>query len=249
MSRSRAFTLLALLAVSLMLVVLPAATSAQETAVVEDFATETLGSAPTTFSTPIGFWSIGTDGVDTKPVLFEDGTQWAGSQTATSLATQAQALYGDRWHQFTDELPGTAYFPIAISKSVPNFTQGTIITRAAIVGGDIDQEIGIVFNYQPNGDYMALRLDADEGAMKLYQWVQGQPTALKIVENVPAALARWHDLQVTVSTGGTHVAGSLDGAQFLDVDITTPIAGQVGVWSKTDSVAVFNSFSVDPNAQ
>ena len=63
-----------------MLVVLPAATSAQGTAVVEDFATETLGSAPTTFSTPIGFWSIGTDGVETRPVLFEDGTQWDGSQ-------------------------------------------------------------------------------------------------------------------------------------------------------------------------
>lgn len=230
--------------------VLPGAAAAQSTsAIVEDFTEEKIGTAPTSFATPIGFWSIGTNGVDTKPVLFEDGTQWAGSQTANNLESQARALYGDRWHQFADELPGTSYFPIALFKKVPNFTEGTIVTRFAIVGGDIDTEAGILFNYQPNGDFIALRMDADESSLKLYQWTEGQQTALRVVENVPASLARWHDLQLTVASGGTHVAGALDGQPFLDADLTDPISGQVGTWSKTDSVVVFNTFTVDPSAQ
>ena len=132
---------------------------------------------------------------------------------------------------------------------MPNFTEGTIVTRFAIVGGDIDTEAGILFNYQPNGDFMALRMDADESSLKLYQWAQGQQTALRIVENVPAELARWHDLQLTVDSSGTHVAGALDGQPVLDADLTEPISGQVGTWSKTDSVVVFNTFTVDPSAQ
>src|SRR5205085_6533681 len=55
----------------------------------EDFTTQTIGTDPANFSTPVGFWSIATaDG--TKPVLFEDGTRWAGSQAANNFASQAQ---------------------------------------------------------------------------------------------------------------------------------------------------------------
>jgi hypothetical protein len=217
--------------------------------IVEDFTEERLGAAPTSFSTPTGFWSIGTNGVDSKPVLFEDGTQWQGSQTANTLSSQARALYGDRWNEFIDDLPGTAYFPIALFNKAPNFTGGTVAARLATVGGDIDQDAGIVFNYQPNGDMMAIRLDSLENNMKLYQWVQGQPSVLKLAENVPTAMARWHDLAVAVSNGGMHVDGSLDGFKFIDADLATPVSGQVGVWAKTDTVVLFDSFTVDPSGE
>jgi hypothetical protein len=216
--------------------------------VVEDFTEESLGIAPTSFTTPTGFWSIGTNGQDTKPVLYEDGTQWEGSQTANTLASQARALYGGRWNEFVDDLPGTAYFPIAVFNKVPNFSGGIVTARLATVGGDIDQDAGVLFDYQPNGDMMALRMDSQENNLKLYQWVQGQPTVLKLAENVPAALARWHDVSVTVSNGGTHVSGSLDGQKFIDADVGTPISGQVGAWAKSDTVVLLDSFTVDANA-
>src|SRR6266516_2268481 len=88
--------------------------------VVEDFTQEKLGTPPTSFTTPTGFWSMGTNGQDAKPVLYEDGTQWEGSQTANTLASQARALYGDRWNEFVDDLPTTAYFPIAVFNKVAN---------------------------------------------------------------------------------------------------------------------------------
>jgi len=235
---------------ALLSTILTTPTAAQtQGAISTDFTSETVGSNPQSFSTPVGFWSIATNGVDNKPLLFEDGTQWAGSQTASNFTSQAQAVYGSRWNEFIDDLPGTAYFPIAVFNAAPNFTGGTITTRLATVGGNLDQDVGIMFNYQPNGDMMAIRIDTLESNVKLYQWVSGQPTVLKLASNVPAAMARWHDLSVVVSNGGTHVVGILDGLKFLESDLSAPVSGGVGAWAKSDTVVLFDSFSVDPNAQ
>src|SRR5215467_13786776 len=128
--------------IALAMLLLPSAASAQtSTAVTEDFTEERVGAAPTSFSTPIGWWSIGTNGVDTKPVLFEDGTRYSTATQTNSLAAQAQAqAQGQNLHQLSDSSAALAYYPIAIFNKVPNFTQGTIVTRFAIVGGDLDTE-------------------------------------------------------------------------------------------------------------
>jgi hypothetical protein len=229
----------------------PVTAAAQATsAVAEDFTEEQIGAAPTSFNTPIGWWSIGTNGTDSKPVLFEDGTRYSAATGKSDLAAQAQAAaQGVSVHQLADNAAGLAYFPIAVFNKAPNFTEGTVVTRFAIVGGDLDTEAGLIFNYQPNGDFLALRMDADSSTLELYSLAQGQGSALSKVENVPAELSRWHDLQLTVAPGGTHISGSLDGQKYLDVDINVPVSGQVGTMSKTDSVVVFNSFTVDPNGQ
>jgi hypothetical protein len=232
------------------LLAMPAAVSAQSAAAtMEDFTEETIGAAPSSFTTPIGWWSIGTDGVDPKPVLFEDGTRYSTATGVNSIAAQAQAqAQGQNVHQLSDFSGSFNYFPIAIFNKVASFNQGSVVARFAIVGGDLDTEAGIVFNYQPTGDYLALRLDTDESTLQLYSVVQGQSNALSIIENVPAALAQWHDIQLTVQPGGTHVSGLLDGQKYLDVDLSAPISGQVGASSKTDTVVLFNTFTVDPEA-
>jgi hypothetical protein len=247
--RSR-LALVPLTALAVIAASLPGAAAAQvSVAIFEDFTQEIVGRPPTSFSTPVGFWSIATNGTDTKPLLFEDGTQWGGSQTASTLATQARSLYGERWNEFIDDLPSTAYFPIAIYNKVPNFTGGSITVRLASVGGDLDQDLGVLFNYQPNGDMLVLRIDSLENNVKLYQYVFGQPTVLSLVENVPTAMARWHDVKVVVTNGGRHVVGWMDGYPYLEADLETPVSGQVGAWAKSDTVALFDYFAVDPNEQ
>jgi hypothetical protein len=96
---------------------------------------------------------------------------------------------------------------------------------------------------------MALRIDMLESNMKLYQWVNGQPTVLRLATNIPAAMARWHDLSVIVSNQGTHVVGIMDDLKFMEADLPTPVSGGVGAWAKSDTVVLFDSFSVDPTAQ
>jgi hypothetical protein len=96
---------------------------------------------------------------------------------------------------------------------------------------------------------LAMRIDTLESNVKLYQWVNGQPTVLKLATNAPAAMARWHDVSVVISNQGTHVSGILDGLKFLEADLAAPVSGGVGVWAKADTVVLFDSFSVDPTPQ
>jgi hypothetical protein len=45
---------------------------------------------------------------------------------------------------------------------------------------------------------------------------------------------------------GRRVTGFLDGNQWLQVDLDAPVSGQVGLWSKTDTVVLFDRFTVEP---
>ena len=216
-------------------------------ALVEDFHEETVGQAPTSFSTPTGWWSVSTDGTDSKPVLFEDGTRYSANSGVDTIAAQAQAqARGESLHQLSDTQ--LTYFPVALYNGVSDFSQGTIEAEFAIVGGDLDTDSGILFDYQPNGDYLALREDADEGQLILFSVLQGQQSNLAVIDSVPAELARWHRLKLTVAPGGTHITGWFDDQRLLDTDIGSPVSGQVGTIAKTDTVVLFNSFSVDPGS-
>lgn len=211
--------------------------------IVEDFTRDTIGGDPASFNTLAGFWSIAS-GDDGRPALLEDGRQWENSSVATALADQARSVYGERWAEFIDDLAETGYFPISVFKGADNFTSGTLSMRFKVLGGNIDQDCGLLFDYQPNGDYLALRSDTQENNMLLYRWTQGQPIPLKRVPNVPTSFREWHEQTLVVS--GRRVAGFLDGALWLQVDLDAPVSGKVGLWSKTDTIVVFDSFTVEP---
>jgi hypothetical protein len=219
----------------------PGLAHAQSAPIVDDFSTDRLGTAPKNFSTPSGWWSIGTiDG--SKPVLFEDGSQWGNANHGNLLADQAKALYGDRWAEFVEDLPDTAYFPLAIFDAVPDFSQGTISMRYKIVGGDSDQDFGLMFNYLPNGDFMALRADSQENTLALVAVSQGRQTTLSRAREVPVTLGDWHDLQLLSS--GNNLTGWVDGNKYIDLTLDGAISGRLGVYSKTDTTAVVDSYGV-----
>jgi hypothetical protein len=133
---------------------------------------------------------------------------------------------------------------VAVYKNVENFSNGMITMRFMIIGGDVDQDIAIMFNYQENGDYIALRSDTQENNMLLYQWIQGQPYSLKRTPNVPTSFAQWHDQTLVIN--GVQLEGYLDGRKYMDATLQAPVSGRIGVWAKTDTVALIDSFTVQP---
>jgi hypothetical protein len=179
-------------------------------------------------------------------VLLEDGRRWEGSNFASALADQARSLYGERWAEFIDDLSETGYFPIAVFNRIDNFGSGTLSVRFKVLGGNTDQDCGLLFNYQPNGDYLALRSDTQENNLLLYRWHQGQPVPLKRVTNVQTTFREWHEQTLVVSD--RRVTGFLDGIQWLQVDLDTAVSGRVGLWSKTDTVVLFDRFTVEPGS-
>jgi hypothetical protein len=49
-----------------------------------------------------------------------------------------------------------------------------------------------------------------------------------------------------VRIAGTRVEGYLDGKLYLEHQLSQPVSGRVGLWSKADSRMYFSDFTVTP---
>ncbi len=216
------------------------AASAEE--IVIDFSSESVGAAPVSFAAVVGQWLIGADG-DNK-VLIVDGKKREKGQTAAGVGEQARALYGEHYAEFLANVKAYAYYPFVIAKGVNDFRQGEISFRFKGIDGRSDQAAGILFNFKPNGDYLALRANCLENNLVLWTVNQGKRTSVDWVRNVPAATRQWHELKLIVKD--KTVEGYLDGKLYLTHTLDQPVSGKVGIWSKDDSEVYFDDFTVKP---
>lgn len=222
---------------------LPAALPAQTATTRVGVAGDRVGVEPSRFVPLVGNWTVVMDGG--RKVVFVDGRAWKRGQPANGLAAKARAIYGARHEAFLDNVRQFAYFPIAVAKDVGDFSNGEIATRFKLVGGTLDRCAGILFNVQPNGDYLAVRFNGTEDNLVLWKFVAGRRSFVKRgAENVPIGTGSWHDMKIVVN--GTQLEGWLDGRKLLDYTLDAPVSGKVGLWSKTDSMSEFDGYSVMP---
>src|SRR5215212_11278500 len=202
---------------------------------------ERAGSEPARFLAVVGDWVVAADGP--QKVLQVDGRQWIKGQPSAGLAGKARTIYGSRHEEFIDSVKAYAYFPYAVAKDVPEFRNGEISMRFRLLGGQLDQCAGILFNLKPNGDYLTVRFNGKEDNVVLWTFLKGKRSFVKKgTENVPLQMNTWHTLEISVQ--GTNLQASLDGKHLLDYVLAEPVSGHVGVWSKTDSVSYFDQYTV-----
>jgi hypothetical protein len=226
--------------IALTITALPVA--AQSTTTSVDFSAETAGVEPKTMLPMVGNWTITQD--NGRKVLKVDGTRWQEGQSGANLADKARAVYGERYAEFLDSVKTFAYFPYVVVRDVGDFRGGEITVRFKALAGRIDQGAGILFNLKPNGDYLAMRANALENNLVLWRVVKGKRSSVKWVRNTPTATQQWHDLRLVVR--GQIVEGYLDGKLYLEHTLDQPITGRVGLWSKADSVVLFDGYKVTP---
>ncbi len=210
-----------------------------------DLSKEKEGSDPVRFLAIVGDWSIAKE--EGKPVLLVDGRTWKNGQPAGGLADKARAIYGSRHEEFIDNVKAFAYFPYAVANEIPDFHDGAIEIRFRLLGGVLDQCAGILFNLKPNGDYLAVRVNAKEDNLVLWKFENGKRSFVqKGVRNAPIPMRQWHTMKIAVH--GTLLEAWYDGERLLERTLEAPVSGKIGVWSKTDSVAEFTDYMVTPEA-
>jgi hypothetical protein len=205
-----------------------------------DFSAETVGGPPQSFVPVVGNWVIGVDG-DNR-VLVVDGRRWQEGQPAAGIADRARTIYGERYAEFLDNVTAFAYYPYAVATGVDDFREGEINLRFKSIEGRIDQGMGILFDLQPNGDYLTIRANALENNLVLWKFEKGERSSVKWVKGTPSLTHQWHDLRVVVK--GTAVEGYIDGKLYLTDTLDHAVSGRIGVWSKADSVVYVDDFTV-----
>jgi len=214
---------------------------AAEKMVKVDLSKERPGAEPARFLAVVGDWNITTDGA-TK-VLQVDGRQWIKGQPSAGLAAKARTIYGSKHEEFIDSVKAYAYFPYSVAQEVPDFRNGEISMRFRLLGGQLDQCAGILFNLKPNGDYLTVRFNGKEDNLVLWTFKSGKRSFVKKgAHDVHLNMGEWHRMKIAVD--GTQLRGYLDDELLLEYTLAEPVSGKVGVWSKTDSVSQFDDYAV-----
>jgi len=232
-----------------------------------DLSKEQVGRPPAAFTPMVGTWVVAQDGPD--KVIKVDGAPWKASQDNPTrlLIETARKLYGTSNEELMDNAKQFAYYPVAVLKTLQNFSNGTISVKFKTIAGDADRASGILFNVKPNGDWLSVRYNDTEHNVALWTFHgDGIRRNVKFSDRAkpfPLDPAAWHELKMTVD--GADFKCWLDGAlaleytfgtdptranahQFLfpknNPTLTPPIAGRVGLWAKTDSTSEFKDYVV-----
>jgi hypothetical protein len=139
-------------------------------------------------------------------------------------------------------------FPLCVNTN-SSLKDGFVEVKFKPLSGTNDQAAGLVWRYRDTNNYYVVRANALEDNVVLYKVEKGERKALDIVgrvggygvkEKVP--LQEWSMLRVNFV--GPRFAVLLNGKELFAVeDATFTAAGSVGLWTKADSVTLFDDFA------
>jgi hypothetical protein len=118
-----------------------------------------------------------------------------------------------------------------------------VSVRFKPISGNVDASGGIVFRFSP-GHYYIVRANALEDNFRLYYYDQKR-YQLATAKVKPPALGQWHTLRVVAVAD--LIQAYLNGQLLLDHRDSRFKAGQVGLWTKTDSVTAFDDLEIKSN--
>ena len=128
-------------------------------------------------------------------------------------------------------------------KAIGAHRRGFVEVKFKPLAGREDQAGGVLWRFKDGDDYYIARANALENNVSLYYVEKGRRITIKYV-SAPVAAQKWHTLRVEFS--GKSIKVILDDKEYIAVDDTHITGdGAIGVWTKADSVTVFDDFSYE----
>lgn len=142
---------------------------------------------------------------------------------------------------------GVAAYPLCIKEDT-GLKDGYVEVKFKPISGKEDQAGGVIWRCKDADNYYIARGNATENNVVLYKTVDGKRTSLDIVGRTggygvkePVPVGQWHTLRVEFA--GNLFTVIFNGKKLFEVrDDTFAEAGKVGLWTKADSVTLFDDF-------
>jgi hypothetical protein len=143
---------------------------------------------------------------------------------------------------------GKATFPLALKEGT-NVRDGFVEVKFKPLSGSEDRAGGIVWRAKDANNYYVVRANALEDNVVLYKTVNGARSSLDLVGKkggygvkTPVPANQWHTLRVEFE--GSRFNVTFNGKPLFAVeDATFSEAGMVGLWTKADSVTIFDGLT------
>jgi hypothetical protein len=154
-----------------------------------------------------------------------------------------------------EEEPGTG--PVLVERSgdateyrFPHCVRDGLLARDVLVrvrfkpiAGKVDRAGGLVLRWRDENNYYVARANALENNVRFYKVLNGRRRQLE-GRDLEVTAGAWHELAVRAAGSAFEV--SFDGAKlYASEDAALAEPGKVGVWTKSDSITLFHSLSVE----
>ena len=135
---------------------------------------------------------------------------------------------------------GEATYPVCL-KNDTSLKDGFVEVKFRPISGKEDQAGGVIWRAKDSDNYYIARANALEDNVTIYHTVKGKRTEKKRT-SMKVASNEWHTLRVDFR--GSHFTVTFGGKKAIEWDDETfTEAGMVGIWTKADSVTLFDDFS------
>ena len=135
---------------------------------------------------------------------------------------------------------GEATYPVCL-KNDTSLKDGFVEVKFKPISGKEDQAGGVVWRAKDADNYYIARANALEDNVCIYHTIKGKRSEKKRTQ-MKVAPGVWHTLRADFN--GEHFTVTCDGKKVIEWDdktFTEP--GMVGVWTKADSVTLFDDFT------
>jgi len=190
------------------------------------------------FYTHGGSWKQAFD--DGRQVCMQDGSR-AGFILSSGVAGAMNKLVGQALQEFLDNVEAYYYFPLAVVKDV-RVADGAVRVRVKPVSGNIDRAGGLAFGMRDVSNYFVFRINALENNAILFEFVNGRRIERASVRETIAS-GQWHELRVEVRE--RDIRCFLNNRVVLEYGAHMPVHGYIGLWTKADSVTLFEELAVE----
>jgi len=188
-------------------------------------------------------WDFQGDAVGSAPAGFSFVRTGQGGPGRWEVRLDPTAPAGDHvLAQVADD--GTDHhFPVAVADA-PVLKDVRVEVHCKPMAGKVDRACGVVARFRDADNYYVARANALEDNVNLYHVVKGRRREIQGWSGKVSSGA-WHTL--ALEARGDHLQVSWEGKVIIDVrDATFGEAGQVGLWTKADSVTSFDGLTVTP---
>ncbi|MBI4774720.1 MAG: pyruvate, phosphate dikinase [Deltaproteobacteria bacterium] len=193
---------------------------------------------PKDFHLITGNWKTGKP--DMEQGVLQDGSNF-GSWISAGVSQAMARVMGKRYQELLDNIGAYYYFPLAIAKE-SSMAEGMARVMVKPLSGYIDQAGGLAFAIRDWGNYFVFRINALEDNAILFEFRNGKRIERSNVET-PISSGQWHRLRV--ETADHHIRAFLEDNLLLEYTADRDLDGYVGLWTKADSVTLFNGLFLE----
>jgi hypothetical protein len=199
-----------------------------------------LWSAPAIAQTPPITVSFDDMTVGQPPLGFTTGLGGTGAPAVWRIEADPRSPRGKVLVQKSADNTSARY-PVCLYDGIRTLNADVTVSFAT-VSGKIDQAAGIVLRATDEGNYYLARASAKDNTVTLSRFVGGTGTEMTSA-SVKVPSGAWQTLRFKIDRERLTV--SLNGQQVIDwSDNRHTREGRIGLWTRSDSVTMFDDLSI-----